>query len=50
MVLVERELNNKKQDEYPIPSTIISEKGRNWIQKLAKIQDKNKRSYFRHNT
>ena len=46
MVLVERELNNKKQDEYPIPSTIISEKGRNWIQKLAKIQDKNKRSYF----
>lgn len=46
MVLVERELNNKKQDEYPIPSTIISEQGRNWIQKLAKIQDKNKRSYF----
>lgn len=46
MVLVERELNNKKQDEYPIPSTIISEHGRNWIQKLAKIQDKNKRSYF----
>lgn len=46
MVLVERELNNKKQDEYPIPSTIISEKGRNWIKKLAKIQDKNKRSYF----
>lgn len=31
MVLVERELNNKKQDEYPIPSTIISEQGRNWI-------------------
>lgn len=46
MVLVERELNNKKQDEYPIPSIIISEQGRNWIQKLAKIQDKNKRSYF----
>lgn len=46
MVLVERKLNNKKQDEYPIPSTIISEHGRNWIQKLAKIQDKNKRSYF----
>lgn len=46
MVLVERELNNKKQDEYPIPSTIISEQGRNWIQKLAKIKDKNKRSYF----
>ena len=46
MVLVERELNNKKQDEYPIPSTIISEEGRNLIQKLAKIQDKNKRSYF----
>lgn len=44
MVLVERELNNKKQDEYPIPSTIISEQG--WIQKLAKIKDKNKRSYF----
>lgn len=46
MVLVERELNNKKQDEYPIPSIIISEQGRNWIKKLAKIQDKNKRSYF----
>ena len=46
MVLVERELNNKKQDEYPIPSTIISEQGRNWIQKLAIIKDKNKRSYF----
>lgn len=46
MVLVERELNNKKQDEYPIPSIIISEQGRNRIQKLAKIQDKNKRSYF----
>lgn len=46
MVLVERELNNKKQDEYPIPSTIISEQGINWIQKLAKIKDKNKRSYF----
>lgn len=46
MVLVERELNNKKQDEYPIPSTIISEQGRNWIQNLAKIKDKNKRSYF----
>ena len=46
IVLVERELNNKKQDEYPIPSTIISEQGRNWIQKLANIKDKNKRSYF----
>lgn len=46
MVLVERELNNKKQDNYPIPSTIISEQGRKWIQKLAKIKDKNKRSYF----
>lgn len=46
MVLVERELNNKKQDEYPIPSTIISEQGRNWIQFLAKIKDKNKRPYF----
>lgn len=46
MVLVERELNNKKQDEYPIPSIIISEQGRKWIRKLAKIQDKNKRSYF----
>ena len=46
MVLVERELNNKKQDEYPIPSTIISEQGRKWIQSLANIKDKNKRSYF----
>lgn len=46
MVLVERKLNNKKQDEYPIPSTIISEQGRNWIQKLANRKDKNKRSYF----
>lgn len=46
MVLVERELNNKKQDEYPIPSTIISEQGRKWIQILANRKDKNKRSYF----
>lgn len=46
MVLVERELNNKKQDEYPIPSTIISEQGRNWILFLANIKDKNKKSYF----
>lgn len=46
MVLVERELNNKKQDEYPIPSTIISEQGKNWIKKLANRKDKNKRSYF----
>lgn len=46
MVLVERELNNKKQDEYPIPSTIISEQGRKWINELANRKDKNKRSYF----
>lgn len=46
MVLVERELNNKKQDEYPIPSTIISEQGKNWIKELANRKDKNKRSYF----
>lgn len=46
MVLVERELNNKKQDEYPIPSTIISEQGKNWIEELANRKDKNKRSYF----
>lgn len=46
MVLVERKLNNKKQDEYPIPSTIISEQGRKRIQILANIKDKNKRSYF----
>lgn len=46
MVLVERELNNKKQDEYPIPSTIISEQGRKWIQILANIKDKNKKSYL----
>lgn len=46
MVLVERELNNKKQDEYPIPSTIISEQGRKWILFLANIKDKNKKSYF----
>ncbi len=46
MVLVERELNNKKQDEYPIPSTIISERGKNWIIELANRKDKNKKSYF----
>lgn len=46
MVLVERELNNKKQDNYPIPSTIISEQGRKWIKELANRKDKNKRSYF----
>lgn len=46
IVLVERKLNNKKQDEYPIPSTIISEQGRKWINELANRKDKNKRSYF----
>lgn len=46
MVLVERKLNNKKQDEYPIPSAIISEQGRKWINELANRKDKNKRSYF----
>ena len=46
MVLVERELNNKKQDNYPISSTILSEQGKKWIQILANIKDKNKRSYF----
>lgn len=38
IVLVEREINNKKQDTYPIPSTILNETGRNHVRYLNSIK------------
>ena len=38
-VLVEKEINNKKQDEYPIPQSIITEAGRKHILYLAQNQN-----------
>lgn len=37
LVLVERDLNNKKGDKYPISSSIITEEGRKWIRTLNKL-------------
>lgn len=34
IVLVEKKLNNLKQDTYPIPSNVLTEKGRDWVKKL----------------
>ena len=39
-VLVEKQLNNAKQDEYPIPSYILSDKGKQWVKKLHEIDSK----------
>lgn len=41
LVLVEKNLNNSKQDQYPIPSTILNDNGRKWIEVLHKIKNKN---------
>ncbi len=40
IVLVEREINNKKQDNYPIPSDCITEEGKNWVKVLNSIKSK----------
>ncbi|MCI1734279.1 MAG: type II CRISPR RNA-guided endonuclease Cas9 [Bacilli bacterium] len=47
-VLVERGLNNKKQDDYPIPEGIMSEEGRKFVKVLNGIKgpDKTKGSYL----
>ncbi len=34
IVLVEKNLNNLKQDTYPIPSNVLSDEGREWVKKL----------------
>lgn len=34
VVLVEKKLNNLKQDTYPIPSNVLSDEGREWVKKL----------------
>lgn len=39
-VLVEKELNNKKQDIYPIPASILTKEGRQWVEFLSR-QKKN---------
>ncbi len=39
-VLVERGLNIKKSDLYPIPDNCITEKGREWVDKLSHIGNK----------
>lgn len=39
IVLVERNLNNKKEDSYPIPKDILSEKGRDFVNKLGHLKN-----------
>lgn len=36
-VLVEKKVNNTKSDQYPIPKSILTEKGINWIKYLSSI-------------
>jgi CRISPR-associated endonuclease Csn1 len=38
IVLVERSLNNKKQDNYPIPSDCITPEGKEWVKTLNSIK------------
>lgn len=38
IVLVERNLNNKKQDNYPIPNDCITAEGREWVKTLNAIK------------
>ncbi len=35
-VLVEKEINNKKQDNYPIPSNILTNDGKEWVKFLRR--------------
>ncbi len=39
-VLVEKNVNNKKQDAYPIPASILTSEGRKWVEFLSR-QKKN---------
>lgn len=41
-VLVEKTINNKKQDTYPLPSNVLTEKGREWVNKLNRLKGKDK--------
>lgn len=39
IVLVEKAVNNRKQDRYPIPPEILKPKGKDWIYKLNKCSN-----------
>lgn len=41
-VLVEKDVNNRKQDSYPLPSNVLTEKGKDWVKKLNKLKGKDK--------
>ncbi|MDY3047205.1 MAG: type II CRISPR RNA-guided endonuclease Cas9 [Candidatus Enterosoma sp.] len=41
-VLVEKDINNRKQDTYPLPSNVLTEKGREWVKKLNGLKGKDK--------
>ena len=42
-VLVEKDVNNRKQDSYPLPSNVLTEKGRDWVKDLnGKFKGKDK--------
>lgn len=46
IVLVEKALNNKKQDIYPIQDNILSKEGKKWIDILSQIKGENGKSYL----
>lgn len=49
-VLVEKSINNIKQDSYPLPrGTVLTDEGIKWIKILNSIKDKKKHSYFMSN-
>lgn len=37
-VLVKKSVNNSKQDNYPIPAGVLTEKGKEWVKTLHRIQ------------
>jgi len=45
-VLIDKKLNNNRQDEYPIPNNILNKNGRDWIKTLNKIKNKQGKSYL----
>ena len=48
-VLVSQKANRDKTDTYPIPETILTKEGRDWIKKLNSIKMKNNTSLFMPN-
>ncbi len=39
-VLVEKHVNNRKQDNYPIPQDVLTKNGREWIEKIYRCNTK----------